>query len=139
MGLFVNTMKKKKKQTGFIWKPSEYKLSPMEGRIVLEIDEAGSEHITSLAETIRLVELADIDQLLAKFAVAIERLHRLKLITLTRDEKWNNQTITVSLDEYEIVTVFQYLSDCPVTTWFEMNDCGPCGGVEICANFTTRG
>ena len=132
-------MMKKKKQTEFIWKPSEYKLSPMEGRIVLEIDEAGSEYITSLAETIRLLELADIDQLLPKFAVSIERLYRLELITLTRDERWSDKTVTVSLDKTEIAAILQYLSDCPVIDLFEKQDYGPCGGVEICANFTTRG
>jgi len=131
--------KKKKKQAEFIWKPSEYKLSPMEGKIVLEIDEAGSNNIISLAATIRVMELAEIDQLLPKFAEAIERLYRLELITITRDEQWNNKTVAVSLDKIEIATILQYLSDCPAMKWFDEHDCGPCDGVEICANFPTRG
>ena len=132
--------KRKTKQVDFIWKPSEYKLSPMEGRIVLEIDEAGSTDIRSFVATIYNLGLVDIDQLLPKFAAAIERLQRLKLITIKRIEKWNNKMVWCSLDKTEIAVILQYLSDCPAMKWFEKYEYGPCGDdIEICANYLTRG
>src|SRR5215469_10631743 len=109
--------KKKQKQTELVWKPSEYKLSPIEGRIVLEIDEAGSGGIASLVDVIRCEGLADTDQLLPKFAAAIERLLQKKLITLSKDEKWGHETVAVSLDKTEIATILQYLSECSTTEW----------------------
>ena len=130
--------KKKKKQTEFVWKPSEYKLSPIEGEIVLAIDESGSAEIATLVATIRDM-VADFDQVLPTFAAAIERLHRLKLITMKKYEQWGNTRVAVSLDNIEIATVLQYLSDCPATEWFEKYNFGPCDEIEICANYPVRG
>lgn len=121
------------------WKPSEYKLSPMEGRIVLEIDEAGSEMIVTLVATFRETGLFDLEQLLPKFASAIERLHRLKLVKIVRDERLDNKTVAVSLTENETASIFRYLSDCSSKEWFEAHEHGPCKSVEACANFQTRG
>ena len=132
-------MKKKKKQSKFVWKPSEYKLTPIEGKIILEIDEAGSQQIVTLAASIRAMDRMEPVQLLPQLATAIERLYRLKLVTIIKNEQWNNTRVSATLNETEIAAVLRYLSDCPVAKWFENHEFGPCNEVEICANYPTRG
>jgi lipoate-protein ligase B len=105
-------------------------LSPLEGTIIKELNEAGSEEIVTIIATVHHFILRE-DQKLSTIGIAIKRLCNLNLTRFSKIEYCNYKNMLIAVDNDTVNMIYNYLTICSWSDWWLRHYWGPCEKIEL--------
>jgi hypothetical protein len=105
-------------------------LSPLEGTIIKEINEASSEEIVTIVATVHHFVSCE-DQKLSTIGFAMKRLCNLHLTRFSKIKYCNYKNMLVTVDNDTVNMIYNYLTTCSWTDWWDYHDLGPCEKIEL--------
>jgi hypothetical protein len=105
-------------------------LLPLEGTIINELKEAGSEEIVTIVATIHDCITHEY-QKLATIGIAMKHLCTINLTRFSKVEYRNNKNMLIAVDKDTVNKIYTYLNTCSWTDWWVYHELGPCEKIEL--------